>query len=118
MLGASLEEAVFGTDSWGPFDACLSYRWGLPVLSYHSIRGNNHYPFLGVIVLVILHDFIRQTYHKNQSDRYPFFLIMVNYPIFLLNYHILYGNLKEKSGNLPLGGKKGNDLTGCYGKFV
>ena len=47
-------------------------------------------PFLVVIFLVILHDFIRQNYHKNQSDRYPFFLVLVNYPIFLINYHILY----------------------------
>ena len=42
-----------------------------------------HYPFLGVIVLVIFYDFIRQNYHKNLSDSYPFSLIMVNYPISL-----------------------------------
>ena len=30
-------------------------------------------PFWGVIFSVILHDFIRKNYHKNQSDRYPFF---------------------------------------------
>ena len=64
--------------------------WELPVLRYHSIRGNYHYPFLEVNVSVILHNFIRQNYHKNQSDRYLFFLIVVNYPIFLINYHILY----------------------------
>ena len=58
-------------------------RWELPVLRYHSIRGNYHYPFLGVIYSVILHDFIGKNYHKNQSDRYPFPLIMVNYQIFL-----------------------------------
>ena len=28
------------------------------------------------------------------------------------------GNLLEKSGNLPLCGKKGNDLTDFYGNFV
>ena len=60
----------------------FNHRWELPVLRYYSIRRNYHYPFLGVIVLVILNDFIRQNYHKNQSDRYPFFLIMVNDPIF------------------------------------
>ena len=57
------------------------HRWELPVLRYHSIRGN---------FSVILHDFIRQNYHKNQSDHYHFPLIMVNYPIFLIDYHILY----------------------------
>ena len=67
----------------------LEHRWELPVLRYHSIRGNYNYPILGVTFLVFLHDFIRQNYHKNQSDRYPFFLIMVNYPTFLINYHIL-----------------------------
>ena len=67
----------------------LQHIWELPVLRYHSIRGNYHYPFLGVTFLVILHDFIRQNYHKNQSDRYPFSLIMVNYPTFFINYHIL-----------------------------
>ena len=66
------------------------HRWELPVLRYHGIRDNYQYPFLRVIVLAILHDFIRQNYHKNQSERYPFFLIMVNYPISLVNYHILY----------------------------
>ena len=66
------------------------HRWELPVLRYHSIRSNYHYPFWGVDFSVILHDFIRQNYHKNQSYRYPFFLIMVNYPVFLINYHILY----------------------------
>ena len=65
------------------------HRWELPVPCYHGIRSNYHYSFLGVICLVILHDFIRQNYHKNQSDRYPFFLIMVNYPTFFINYHIL-----------------------------
>ena len=40
------------------------HRWELPVLHYHSIRGNNYYPFWGVIVSVIFHNFIRQTYHK------------------------------------------------------
>ena len=62
--------------------AGFEHIWELPVLRYHSIRGNYHYPFWGVIVLVILHDFIRQNYHKNQSDPYPFSLIMVNHPIF------------------------------------
>ena len=66
-----------------------THRWELPVLCYHGIRGTYHYPFLGVNFSVILHDFIRNNYHKNQSDRYPFFLIMVNYPTFLINYHIL-----------------------------
>ena len=66
------------------------HRWELPLLCYHSIRVNYPYPFLGVIVLVILHYFNWQNYHKNQSYCYPFFLIMVNYPIFSLNDHILY----------------------------
>ena len=78
--------------SWGiqvPEDP-PRHRWELPVLRYHSIRGNFYYPFLGVIISVILHDFIRQKFHKNQSDSYPFSLVMVNYPTFLINYHILY----------------------------
>ena len=45
-------------------------------------------PFEGIF-LVSLHDFTRQNYHKNQSDCYPLFLIMVNYPTFLINYYIL-----------------------------
>ena len=53
-------------------------------------QGKIPLPLLGGKFSVILHDFIRKNYHKNQSDRYPFFLIMVNYPIFSLNYHILY----------------------------
>ena len=61
------------------------HRWELPVLRYHGVRGNYHYPFLGVICSVILHESIRQNYHKNQSYRYPFFLILVNYPTFLIN---------------------------------
>ena len=36
------------------------HRWELPVLCYHGIRGNYHYPFLGVTFSVILHDFIRK----------------------------------------------------------
>ena len=32
--------------------------------------------------------------------------------------NIKCGNLKEKSGNLPLWGEKGNDLTGFYGSFI
>ena len=68
----------------------MGHRWELTVIRHHSIRGNYHCPFLGVIFSVILHDFIRQNYHKNQSDRYPFFLIMINYKIFPINYHILY----------------------------
>ena len=59
------------------------HRWELPVLRYHIIRVNSSYPFLGIFFWVILHDFIRQNYHKNQSNRYPFFLIMGNYPISL-----------------------------------
>ena len=70
--------------------AGFEHRWELPVIRYHSIRGNYHYPFLGVLFSVILHDFIRQNYHKNQSDPYPFPLITVNYPIFPINYHNLY----------------------------
>ena len=63
--------------------------WELPVGNYHGIRDNYHYPFFWVIVSVTLHDFIWKNYHRNQSDRYPFFLIIVNYPTFLINYHIL-----------------------------
>ena len=61
----------------------VCYIWELTVLCYHRIRVNHPYPFLGVNFWVILHDFIRQNYHKNQSNRYPFPLIMVNYLIFL-----------------------------------
>ena len=51
----------------------------------HGIDGNypfsvttasgviNITPFWGWFFSVILHDFIRQNYHKNQSDRTPFF---------------------------------------------
>ena len=73
----------------GPSDGVGQHRWELPVGNYHGIRGNYHYLFFGVTVLVILHDFICENYHENQSDRYPFFLIMVNYPTFLINYHNL-----------------------------
>ena len=65
------------------------HRWELPVLRYHGIRGNHHFPFLRVMFLVILHGFIGNNYHKHQSDSYPFFLIMVNYPTFLINDQIL-----------------------------
>ena len=34
------------------------HRWELLFLCYHGIRGNYHYPVLGLIVSVILHDFI------------------------------------------------------------
>ena len=65
------------------------HRWELPVGNYHGIRGNYHYPFIWIIFLVILHDFICKNYHENHSDRYPFPFIMINYPTFLINYHIL-----------------------------
>ena len=67
-----------------------NHRWELPVLRYHRIRGNYHSPFLVVNFSVVLHNFIRKNYHKNLSDRYHHFLIMVNYPIFLINSHILH----------------------------
>ena len=77
------------TPHWRTYYTCsLTHRWELPVLRYHGIRGNYHYPILGVLFSVILHGFIRQNYHKNQSDRHPFPLIMVNYPTFLINSHI------------------------------
>ena len=66
------------------------HRWELPVIHYHNIRVFYHYSFLWVKVLVILHYFIRQNQHKKNSDCYHFFLIMVNYPIFPINDHILY----------------------------
>ena len=44
--------------------------WELTVLCYHRIRVNHPYPFLGVTVMVILHNFIRQNYHKIQSNCY------------------------------------------------
>ena len=78
-----------GDEDWGNLLHCEQHRWELSIGNYHSIRGNYHYPFLGVLFKVILHDFIRNNYHKYQSDRYPFFLIMVNYPTFLINYNIL-----------------------------
>ena len=65
------------------------HRWESPIGNYHGTRGNYHYPFFWVIVWVILHDFICKNYHENQSDRDPFFLIMVNYPSFLINYPII-----------------------------
>ena len=66
------------------------HRWELTLLCYHSIRVIYHYPLLGVKCSAILHDFIRKNYHKNQSDRYPFSLIMINYQIFPINHHILH----------------------------
>ena len=66
-----------------------THRWELPVLCYHSIRGNYHYPFLGIKFSAILHDFIWQNYHKNQSDRY-LFSHNGKPPNFLINYYILY----------------------------
>ena len=45
-------------------------------------------PLFGGNFWVVLHEFIRQKQQKNQSHRYHFFLIMVNYPIFSLNYQI------------------------------
>ena len=54
------------------------HRWKLPLFRYHEFRLNHPYPFLGVILRIILHDFIRQNYHRKLSNRYPFFLIMVN----------------------------------------
>ena len=65
------------------------HRWELPVLRYHRIRVNYPYPFVGVkcwVIFMILLDKIT----IKESNRYPFFLIMVNYPIFSLNDHILY----------------------------
>ena len=75
---------------WWVWLLVLCNRWQLPVLCYHSTGIIYHYPFFGVIVLVILHDLIRQHYHNNQTDCYPFSLIKVNYPVFLINDHILY----------------------------
>ena len=49
-----------------------AHRWKLTVLRYHSIRVNDPYSFLGVKISAILHDFIRENYHKNQLDNYPF----------------------------------------------
>ena len=40
------------------------HRWELSVLCYHKIRVNYPYPFLAVIFMVILHDFISRNYHK------------------------------------------------------
>ena len=72
-----------------PFLSCSRHIWELPILCYHRIGVNYSYPFLGVKFSVILHDFLQQNYHKNQSNCYHFPLIMINYPIFSLNDHIL-----------------------------
>ena len=68
------------------------HRWELTVLRYHIIRVN--YP--GVNFQVIFHDFITKQYHKNQSNGYPFPLIIVSYSVFSLNYHILCFQAKIK----------------------
>ena len=74
----------------GFFDVSASdYIRELPVLCYPS-QGKVHLHLFWGNVWLILHGFIRQNYHLKQSNRYPFFLIMVNYPIFSLKYHILY----------------------------
>ena len=39
------------------YNEVVEHRWELPVLSYHIIRVNYHYPILGVIVLVVLQSF-------------------------------------------------------------
>ena len=57
------------------------HRWELPVFHYHSVRVYYAYPFLGAIFWVNLHNFIRQNYQKTVISL-PFFLVMVNYPIF------------------------------------
>ena len=72
--------------------------WPSSIRSYTGItcsplpqhQGGLPLPLFGGNFLVILHDFIRQNYHKNQSYCYTFPFIMINYPIFLINYHILY----------------------------
>ena len=45
-------------------------------------QGKLTLPPFGGSFRVILDDYIKQSYDKEQSNRYPFFLIMVNYPIF------------------------------------
>ena len=74
------------------FCHCMSasqHRRKLPVINYYRIKESYPYLFLGIVVWVTLHDFIRQNYHKNESNCYPFRLIMVNYPFSSLNNHIL-----------------------------
>ena len=39
--------------------------------------------------MVILHDFIRKSYHKKHSNRNPVPLCIVNHQILSLNYYIL-----------------------------
>ena len=53
-------------------------------------QGKLPIPLFGGQFSVILHDFMRKNYHKTSKLRYPFPLNRVNYPIFSLNYHILY----------------------------
>ena len=60
-------------------------------------QGKLPLPLFGGNFWVFLHDFIRQNYHKKWSNRYPFLLIMVNYPIFSLNDHILCFQKNEKN---------------------
>ena len=57
-------------------------------LSVTTESGELPLPFFGGNFGVILHDFFRPNYHKNQSNCKPFFLTIVNYPIFSLDYHI------------------------------
>ena len=53
-------------------DHTRGHRWELPVLRYHRIRVNYPYPFLGVILRIILHDFIRKNTIKTVNSL-PFF---------------------------------------------
>ena len=76
-----------GRENVDPNGTTGYHRWELPVGNYHGNSGNYHYPFFRVIFRKILHDFICKNCHENQSDRYPFFLIMANYPSFLMNDH-------------------------------
>ena len=62
------------------------YVWEFLVLRNHGIRVNYPYLLLGVSLMVILHYFIRKITIK-WSNRYPFFLFMVNYH-FSINCHI------------------------------
>ena len=65
------------------------HRWELSVLRYHSIRGNYHHPFLGVIFRWFCMILLDQITIKSVR-LLPFSFIMVNYPIFPINDHIFY----------------------------
>ena len=95
-----------------------NHTWELPVLCYHRIRVNYPYPFWGVNFMVI---FCMVLLHKiiiKHFNRYPFFVIRVNYPIISLNDHIICFQKNAQNYFFPKK-KTGHFIKNCgYFDFV